>query len=59
MILACLTSTRGELEVLQEHHYYWSKMSVDSVFDAGCKEKAEDSVSSGYGSLSEKLQMPF
>ena len=37
-------STRGKLEVLQKHYLLLSKMSMDSEFDADCKEEVEDSV---------------
>ena len=39
-----LTSTSGKLEVLQRHYQLLSEMSVDSVFDADCKEEVEDNV---------------
>ena len=48
-----ITSTRGELEVLQNHYQNLSKMSVDCVFEANWKEEVEDRVS-GYSSLSER-----
>ena len=53
-----LTSTRGKLELLQNHYQLLSKMSVDSVFDADWKEKIEDSVSS-YSSLSKEAGDAF
>ena len=39
--------------MLQRHYHLLSKMSVDSVFDASCKEEVEDSVNV-YSSLSEE-----
>ena len=49
-----LTSTRGELEVLQRHYQLLSKMSVGSVFDADWKEEVGDNVKC-YSSLSEEV----
>ena len=50
-----VTSTRGKLEVLQNHYQPLGKISVDSDFDANWKEEVESKVSS-YGSMSESCE---
>ena len=40
--------------MLQRHYQLFSKISVDSVFDANWKEEVEDNVN-GYSSLSEEV----
>ena len=53
-----VTSTRGELEVLQRHYQQLGKLSLDSNFDAEWKQEVVSNVSR-YGSMSELCEDEF